>query len=288
MKSLKTLIAGCSLFASSMAMSQAIPLDPANGYFWIDGRTLTIAYSSLAAPVNVSNTTMLQVLADVEARLEGLNIPGLQVTIDTNVRNTGCSVRNPNEVLVCWTPVEGNTSTVLNIGGGSGVNFWREGNVMLDTVATMWTGADMLYSNTLHQVMHILGYGHPNGSGTSVLNGAPDLTQLDIDGLHAGYSASRCAVTYVGGDVVVPYVTYKGGAYKVTLRHNGGANFTLAPGSITAYGAANMPLTPCQSLAVDASDEVHFPNVNVGGFLYNATLRLNASGGLTLISSAPN
>ncbi len=270
----KALLAGCSLFLSSLTFAQANPMNPETGFFWIEGKTVNIAYSNAGAPGDISNATVLQVLADIEAKLNGLNVPGLNVSIDTNVRNTSCDGRQRNEVLVCWEAIQGNTGNFVNLGGMEGTTSWREANVIVDK-QTAWN-EDSLYAMVMHELLHVLGFGHPEGAGNSVLNGAPDLTDIDIAGLQTMY-ATRCVYVYEEAtrNVVLPFATYQNNAYKVTLHHDGGNTFSLA--SVAMWSAANPPLTPCQSLGVDGNNQVHIPAVNVGGTSVWADLTLQGN-----------
>jgi hypothetical protein len=273
------LAAGCSLFLSSLTFAQTnVNAD----YFWIDGKTVTVAYASGTAPTSVSNAMLMQVLADIEAKLDGLKIPGLEVAIDTTVRNT-CDDREHNKVLVCWGTVSDNLATFAGYNGMDGTTGWRSANVILDRQVA-WT-RDSLYAWTMHELMHVLGFTHPPGSGTSVLNGAADLTTLDIDGLQTMYAA-RCVFPYNATDktVVLPFVTYRGNAYKATVHNDGNNNFSLA--AVTMWTSAG-PITPCQGLAVDANNELHVPAVNAGGVSIWADLRVQ-NGGLVLLRSGRN
>ena len=116
------------------------------------------------------------------------------------------------------------------------------------------------------------------------MNGALELTQIDIDGLRQVYSSSRCTLTYdmTTRNINIPYVTYRGNSYNATIHHNGGASFTLVGASM--YSAANPPLTGCQNIAVDGNNQVHLPNVNVNGAIYWGDLTLS-NGSLTLTTS---
>ena len=279
---MKKLIACCSLFASSLALGQAVPMPESSGQFWIEGRTVTLAYSNLNAPDGISNATMLQGLAKMEADLEALNTT-LEVQVDTNVRSTGCGVVGTDTVVVCWQPVAGNSGNFTNVSGGSGTNYWREATVILDN-QTAWSSNAAVYAVAMHELMHVLGFGHPEGSGTSVLNGALDLTQLDKDGLIAMYSPTRCTLTYnlTSREIVIPYVTYRGNAYRATIRHDGGTTFSLVTTGTSMYTAASPPQAACQNVAVDANNQGHLPRVNVNGAIYYGDLTLTGNNTLTL------
>ncbi len=284
---MKQLFASCLLFLSSVAPGQYEPYPNEYGYFWIQGKAVTLAYSHLSAPANVSQTTMLQVLARMEAAIDGLNIPGLTAQVDTNVRATGCATADRNMVVVCWGAVASGTGNFTSTGGlDSSLNVWREGRITLDnTPLTVWTSADVIYAQAMHQLLHVVGFGHPQGSGTSVLNGAADLTAIDTAGLQAKYGANGCTLTYdANKNIAIPYVTYMGSAYKVTIHHNGGTSFSLVPGTVSQYGGTNIPLTHCQNLAVDGTNQIHFDSVNVNGAIYWGDM-VYANGALTLTAS---
>jgi hypothetical protein len=282
----QALIAGGSLLLSSLACGQTANLyNPAEtGWVWLDGKTITIAYSSAGAASGVSNATMLQVLADIEARLDGLNVPGLEVAIDTNVRNTNCDARQRNQVLVCWEAINDNIATFVNIGGMEGTTGYQLANVVLD-YRNAWT-PETLKTMIMHELMHVIGFGHPEGSNNSVLNGATDLTPIDITGLQTQW-ADRCMYTYNATDqtVVLPFVTYRGNAYNVTVHNDGNNQFSLA--QVAMWTPAAPPKTPCQNLAVDDTDQLHVPRVNVGGASMWADLKLVGSR-LVLMNSGRN
>jgi hypothetical protein len=282
---MKKLLACSSMFISSLAMAQAVPSGNDWGQFWIEGKTLTLAYSSAGAPSGITNAQMLQILADIEGDIDALNIPSLQVQVDLTVRTTGCDL-GQNTVVICWSPIPGNTGGFTNASGGGGANWWREATILLDNDTTPWSGSPQIFASTLHQLMHIVGFGHPEGSGTSILNGAPELTQVDIDGLRSVYSANRCTLTYnpTSRAINIPFVTYRGNAYNATILHNGGASFSLLPGT-SMYTATDAPKTGCQGIAVDANNQLQLPKVNVNGTvmwgnftLSNGSLTLTASG----------
>jgi hypothetical protein len=284
----KALIAAGSLFLSSLVSAQSTSL-PTNGWFWIEGKTLTLAYTNTGAPGSVSNATMLEALAKIEARLEGLNIPGLEVAIDTNVRNTTCDDLQRNQVLFCWGTLEpGYPGAPDNKGGMEGTTSWRLGKVLLDK-NTSWS-PDFLYSTSMHELMHVLGFQHPDPAvvppGNSVLNGANDLKDVDTSSLRAMYN-TRCVYMYNPADktVVLPYVSYKGNAYNVTVHNDGNNIFSLA--KVAMWSPADPPTTPCQSLAVDGTNQLHVPAVNVGGVSVSADLALEG-GRLVLKNSRRN
>ena len=282
----KTLFAAASLLLSSLTFAQTANIyDPAEtGWFWIDGKTVTIAYSAADAPDSVPNSLMMQVLADVEGKLDGLNVPGLSVAIDTNVRNTNCEARQHNQVLVCWEAITGNTGNFANVGGMGGTTAWQAASLVVDK-QTVWT-RDTLYTTVMHQLLHILGFGHPEGSGNSIMNGAADITSIDIAGLQTMFT-TRCVFPYNATDktVVLPFVTYRDNAYNVTVHNDGNNNFSLA--TVSMWTAASPPKTPCQGLAVDGNNELHVPAVNVGGASIWADLRLQ-NGMLVLTNSGRN
>jgi hypothetical protein len=141
--------------------------------------------------------------------------------------------------------------------------------------------------------MHLVGFSHPNEAGDegrSVLHGAPDLTQMDIDALRNRYRADRCALTYdSSGQVTLPFVKYMGGGFIGTLQHDGGDKFSLVPGSLGRYGSQGFntpplepsavlrvpvpaPATPCPALEIDGNNELFVPEVKVGNVTYEATL----------------
>ena len=285
---MKQLFACCLLFLSSLAFGQYEPYPNEYGWFWIQGKSVTLAYSHLNAPANVSQTTMLQVLARMEAAIDGLNISGLTAQVDTNVKTTGCATADRNMVVICWGAVPTGSGTFTSTGGlDSSLAVWREGRITLDNSLTVWASADVIYAQAMHQLLHVVGFQHPAGSGTSVLNGAADLTAVDIAGLQVKYGANGCTLTYdASKNIAIPYITYRGNAYKVTIHHNGGTSFSMVPGSTSQYGGTNIPLTHCQNLAVDATNHVHFDSVNVNGYIYWGDMVL-ANGALTLTASGP-
>lgn len=284
---MKQLFASCLLFLSSFAFGQYEPYPNDYGWFWIQGKTVTLAYSHLNAPANVSQTTMLQVLARMEAAIDGLNISGLTAQVDTNVKATGCATADRNMVVLCWGAVSTGSGNFTSTGGlDTSLNVWREGRITLDNVLTVWTNADMIYAQAMHQFLHVVGFQHPStASGTSVLNGAAELTAIDVAGLQAKYGANGCTLTYDSNkNIAIPYVTFRGNAYKVTIHHNGGASFSLVPGTVSQYGGTNIPLTHCQNLAVDGTNQIHFDSVNVNGNIYWGDM-VYANGALTLTAS---
>jgi hypothetical protein len=278
------LLAGCSLFLSSLTFGQT---NVNANYFWIDGKPLTIAYANASGPTGaVPNAMMMQVLADIEGKLDGLKVPGLEVAIDTTARTTTCDERQRNQVLVCWGSVPDNTATFTGYNGIDGAAGWRAANVILDR-QTAWT-RDSLYAMIMHELMHVLGFTHPDGPGAapSVLTGAADLTSFDITGLQTMYGA-RCVFPYntTTSDVILPYVTYLGNAYNVTVHYNGDNTFSFA--NVSAWSPSNLPTTPCQGLAVDANNELHIPAISVGGTSIWADLGVR-NGALVALNSGRN
>jgi hypothetical protein len=281
----KALITACSLLVSSLSFGQTANVyGPETGFYWIDGKTVTLAYSNAGAPAAVPNSMMLQVLADIEAKLDGLKVPGLEVAIDTNVRNTTCDEHQRNQVLVCWEAITGQTGNFHPKTGMEGTTAWQSADVVLDKQTT-WT-RDAMYAQLMHQLLHVLGFGHPEGSNNSVLNGAADLTAIDTAGLQAYYN-TRCVYMYNPADktVVLPFVTYRGNAYNVTVHNDGNNNFSLT--KVSMWTPATPPKTPCQSLAVDGNNDLHIPAVNVGGASIWADLRVQ-NGSLVLRNSGRN
>jgi hypothetical protein len=285
---MKKFVASCLLFASSFAVGQTTPpYDPSEGLYWIDGKTVTITYSPKDAPATVSTSDMAQVIAQVEARLNGLNIPGLHVAVGRLDLPNACDHKAPNVVHVCWEArVDRRVDSIMSI-NTDGSTFWRESLILMANTADWTDPTRPLYQQVMHYLMHILGFTHPR-DGTiryeSVINNnTMDLSQGDIDGLRAMFTETRCALSYNAstGVVDVPYASYMGHAYKAQLQNVGGGQFTLVPGSLAQYSSSNLPLTPCQGLVIDASNEFHIPQVWVGGNLYWATLHL-ASGRFTL------
>lgn len=277
---MKTLIAFCCcLFTASLAFGQAMPYAPEEGLYWIDGKTVVITYSPTDAPAAVPPAAMAQALADVEAKLNSLNLPGLHVTIGRLDLPNACAHRERNVVHVCWEPRDGRRADSIMSANTDGSTFWRESVIVLGNQADWTDPTRPLYQQLQHYLLHILGFAHPSrepGAPASIINNnAFELTQLDIDGLAAMYGGTRCALRYYeeSGQVYVPYVTYRGHAYTARLQHVGGGQFTIVPGSLGMYGSARYPLTPCQSLVLDDSGELHLPQVWVGGSLNWATLQ---------------
>ncbi|MDY6984739.1 MAG: hypothetical protein SV422_16760, partial [Pseudomonadota bacterium] len=139
------------------------------------------------------------------------------------------------------------------------------------------------------------GFAHPEREpdrAISVINNnANDLTQLDIDGLRAMYGGGRCALQYESnGTVRIPFVSYQGGAYTARLQHDGARGLAIVSGSLGRYGNASfnvsnpIPTTPCHGLAIDGNNELHIPEVWIGGRLHWATLRMEG-GGFTVTAS---
>lgn len=265
----------CLLAASTLvavnAFAQPAPYSPEERIHWIDGETVTITYSHSGAPAGVTPALAAEVLADIEAKFDGLNLPGLDVQVGNRDIANGCLGTGRNTVHICWEPRTGTTADASNTGRTDGSSFWREGNIILSSSAT-WSEASV-YSTLMHYMLHVLGFGHPVGD--SVQNGASDLTQIDIQGLQALYGHGACALSYDGatGQVHIPFVRYRGGTYTARLQHNGGNDFTIIPGSIGVLNSMNMPTSRCQGLAIDGNNELHIPEVYVGGGLYWATLR---------------
>ena len=270
--------------------------------FWNYDVPVRLTYSTLDAPPSAPRALVLEVLADVEARINGLNIPGLSVQIGRTDLAVSCEARTRSEVLICWENREGETSNFQTYNRTDDVNYWHEANIIMGK-NTVWTEA-MLYEWILHHVMHVVGFAHPHGTpGESVLHAAPDLTQMDIDALRNKYRADRCALTYgANGQINLPFVKYMGGAYTATLQHGGGSSFSLVPGSLGRYGSQGFntppmqesarlrvpvpaPATPCPALEIDGNNQLFLPEVKVGSTTYQATLKL-ANGGFTLIDRA--
>ena len=289
---MKSLIA-CLLFASNLALAQTTPpYDPSEGLYWIDGKTVTITYSPKDAPATVSASAMAQVIAQVEARINSLNIPGLHVAVGRLDLPNACAHQERNVVHVCWEArIDRRVDSIMSV-NTDGSTFWRESLVLMSNTADWTDPTRPLYQQVMHYLLHILGLTHPRDGDiryeSVINNNTMDLSQGDIDGLRAVFSATRCALSYNAGTgiVDVPYASYLGHAYKVQLQNAGGGQFTVVPGSLTMYSSSNLPLTPCQGLAVDASNEFHIPQVWVGNSLYSATLQLEG-GRFRLVNAGP-
>ena len=297
------LCAAVAVCASSAALGQTPAYALDYHIFWNYDVPVTLTYSTLDAPPSAPRALVLEVLADVEARINGLNIPGLSVRIGRTDLSVPCEARSRSEALICWENRQGETSNFQTYNRTDDVNYWHEANIIMGK-NTVWTEA-MLYEWILHHVMHVVGFSHPNESpeGSSVLHGAPDLTQMDIDALRQKYSAGRCALTYgSNGQINFPFVKYMGGAFTATLQHEGAAGFALVPGTLGRYGSQGFntpplqesavlrvpvpaPATPCPALEIDGNNEMFVPEVNVNGVTYEATLKL-ANGRFTLVSKA--
>jgi len=290
---MKALIAFCFLLASPLAFSQIVtpPYEESEGLYWIDGKTVTITYSPKDAPATVSASQMAQVIAQAEARINGLNIPGLHVAVGRLDLPNACADKAPNVVHVCWeTRIDRRVDSIMEI-NTDGATFWRESLLLFANNADWTDPTRPVYQQFMHYLLHVLGLTHPRDGTTryeSVINNnVMDLSQGDIDGLRAVFSATRCALSYDAskGTVEVPYVSIGGRAYSAQLQNLGGGNFSVVPGSVAMYSSSRAPTTPCQGLVVDGSGEFHVPQVWIGGSLYWATLRLGANNRLTLVRS---
>jgi hypothetical protein len=289
---MKKFIASCLLFASHLAFGQVTPpYDPADGIYWIDGKTVTITYSPTDAPAAVSASQMAQVIAQVEARINGLNIPGLHIAVGRLDLPNACAHKERNVVHVCWEPrIDRRVDSIVSVNTDGSV-FWRESLILMSNSADWTDPTRPVYQQFMHYLLHVLGLTHPR-DGTiryeSVINNnTMDLSQGDIDGLRALFTDTRCALSYDSGtgSVDVPFVNFGGRAYSAKLQNEGGGSFSIVPGTIAMYGSGYTPTTPCQSLAIDASGEFHVPQVWIGGSLYWATLRLGANNRLSLVNS---
>jgi hypothetical protein len=279
---MKKFVASCLLFASSLTFGQVVtpPYDPSEGLYWIDGKTIMITYSPKDAPAAVSTSQMAQVIAQVEARINGLNIPGLRVAVGRLDLPNACAHKERNVVHVCWEArVDRRVDSIMSV-NTDGSTFWRESLILMSNTADWTDPTRPVYQQFMHYLLHILGFAHPRDGDTryeSVINNnTMDLSQGDIAGMRAVFTSTRCALSYnpSTGTVDVPYVSYFGRAYKAQLQNAGGGQFTLVPGSVAMYSSGNPPLTPCQGLAIDASNEFRIPQVWIGGSLYGGTLRL--------------
>jgi hypothetical protein len=263
--------------ASGAAFAQPAPYSPEDRIHWIDGETVTITYAPGGAAV--SSAVATKVLGDIEAKFNSLGIAGLDLAIGNRDVANGCDGVGRNTVHICWEPRTGTSADARNSGRTDGATFWREGNIILSSSDT-WSEAS-LYTTLMHYMLHVLGFGHPVGD--SVQNGAPDLSQLDINGLQAMYGSGSCAVVYDANTrtVNIPFVKYQGAAYTAQLLNNGGNDFTIVPGSLAQWTSTNMPTTRCQGLAIDGNNDLLIPQVRVGDALHWANLRF-ANGRLTL------
>ena len=298
---MKKLLAPLLLCASGAVLAQTPEYALDYHIFWNYDVPVTLTYSTLDAPPSAPRALVLEVLADVEARINGLNIPGLSVRIGRTDLAVSCDGRTPSEVLICWENRQGETSNFQTYNRTDDVNYWHEANIIMGK-NTVWTEA-MLYEWILHHVMHVVGFSHPHGTpGESVLHDAPDLTQMDIDALRSKYRADRCALSYgANGQINFPFVKYMGGAFTATLQHDG-AGFALVPGTLGRYGSQGFntpplqesarlrvpvpaPATPCPALEIDGNNELYVPEVKVNGVSYEATLKL-ANGRFTLLRKA--
>jgi hypothetical protein len=303
---MKNLFAVLLLLASGSALSQTATVTPEYDLqyhiFWNFDVPVVLTYSRLDAPASAPRDLVVKVLGNVEARINALNIPGLSVRIDSADLSLPCESRTRSEVLICWENRENETSNFQTYNRTDDVSYWHEANIIMGK-NTVWTEA-MLYEWIMHHVMHIVGFSHPQEHGVSVLSGAPDLTQVDIDALRHKYRADRCALTYgPTGQINLPFVTYMGGGFTGTLQHDGANSFTLVAGTLGRYGsqAFNIPApdaptalrvpvpapaTPCAALQIDANNELHIPQVKVGAQIYEGTLKFEADGSFTLKSAA--
>jgi hypothetical protein len=292
------------LCASHAAFSQATVTPEYDlGYhiFWNYDVPLTLNYSTLDAPPSAPRNLVVKVLGDIEARINGLDIPGLSLRIGNTELAVNCDIRRPSEVTICWENRQGETSNFQTYNRTDDVNFWQEANIIMGK-NTEWD-EPMLYQWLSHHVMHIIGFSHPEGSGTSVLNGAADFTQMDIDALRHRYRANHCALTYTSeGRIPLPFVKYQGGAFTASLQ-NDGAGFSIVPGSLGRYGSQSynipppdaatslrvplpVPATPCPALEIDGNNELHVPEIWVNGSLFEGTL-VYTNGRFALKSAGP-
>jgi hypothetical protein len=298
--------AGALLCASSAVLGQTTPeYDLSYHIFWNFGVPVTLNYSTLDAPPSAPRELVLKVLGRVEARFNQLNIPGLSVRIGRTDLAVNCDYRARNEVTICWENRQGETSNYQTFNRTDDVNYWHEGNIIMGK-NTVWDEA-LLYEWISHHVMHFVGFSHPNepgAEGKSVLHGAPDLMQMDIDALRYKYRADRCALTYdARGQINMPFVKYMGGGFIATLQYDGGTSFSLVPGSLGRYGSQAFntpppldpsaliripvpaPATPCPALELDGNGELFIPEVKVNGVTYQATLKVN-NGKFTVTQAA--
>jgi hypothetical protein len=297
---MKTLFAASLLLASSATFAQVVawPYAEEEGIHWIDGKTVNITYSHAGAPSTVSQAMATQVLADVEARLNGLGLPGLHVQIGRRDITTACDYRERNSVHICWEVRQGRRADSINTGYTDGSEFWREGIIILGNQEDWTDPTRPLYQQVQHYLLHILGFAHPEREperAISVINNnANDLTQIDIDGLRAMYGGGRCALQYnANGTVNIPFVSYQGGAYTARLQHDGGSGLAIVPGSLGRYGNGGfnvpgpIPTSPCHGLAIDGNNQLHIPAVWINGLSHWATLRME-NGAFRVIASGRN
>jgi len=75
-------------------------------------------------------------------------------------------------------------------------------------------------------------------------------------------------------------VKYAGGAYTARLQYDGARGLSIIPGSIGKFGPGGfgvsnaVPISPCHGLALDGSNELHIPDVRVGGQARWVTLQM--------------
>ncbi len=299
------LCASCATFGQTVMSTPEYDLN--YHIFWNFGVPVTLNYSTLDAPPSAPRDLVIKVLGRVEARYNALNIAGLSVRIGRTDLAVSCDYRTRNEVTICWETRQGETSNFQTYNRTDDVNYWHEGTVVMGK-NTVWDEA-LLYEWISHHVMHMVGFSHPNdpsADGKSVLHGAPDLMQMDIDALRYKYRADRCALTYdANRQIKLPFVKYMGGGFIGVLQHDGGNSFSLVPGTLGRYGSQSFnvppppepsarirvpvpaPATPCPALEIDGNNELFIPEVKVGGVSYQGTLKL-ASGKFTLLRKAAN
>jgi hypothetical protein len=221
-----------------------------------------------------------QTIADVEARLNGLNLPGLTVRVGRLDLPNACAHKDRNTIHICWEPRDGRRADSFNNGNTDGTTFWREGMILLGNNAD-WTDATRpLYQQLQHYLLHIIGFSHPERTGPAsvINNNAMDLTAQDIGGLQTMYTATRCALTYdADGTMRIPFVTYQGLAYTGRIKRDSDGGFSIVEGTLGRYGYPSMlvapiPTTPCLGLQIDGTNELHLPQVWVNGSLRWLTL----------------
>src|SRR5688500_1006208 len=122
------LLAPLLLCASSAALSQTPEYALDYHIFWNFDVPVTLTYSMLDAPPSAPRALVLEVLADVEARINGLNIPGLSVRIGRTDLSVPCDVRSRSEALICWENRQGETSNFQTYNRTDDVNYWHEAN----------------------------------------------------------------------------------------------------------------------------------------------------------------
>lgn len=281
---MKNLVVLCWLFLSGAALAQPVawPYAPEEKIYWIEGKTVNITYSHTDAPSTVSLAMANQVLADVEARLNGLGIPGLRVQIGRRDITTACNYRERNSVHICWELRDGRRADSINTPMTDGSTFWREGIIILGNQADWTDPTRPLYQQVQHYLLHILGFAHPEREpdrAISVINNnSMDLTQLDIDGLRNMYGGSRCVLSVDNGVLAIPFVNYRGRAYGGRLQHDGQSGYMIVPGSVSVFSSSNYPISPCHDLTIDGNNELYIPDVRIGGQLRWATMRFTGSG----------